>query len=107
MTDLEKLAENLSLEGMVIDLDKIGEVNGFYSICELEDNEITCPLFKYQIRTSDSDDSVFATLEKSVRVNYGGDFVTAEEVKIPDCGYLLIKDWNFTDFREDWFDEDD
>lgn len=49
-------------------------------------------IFCYNIRGSDDDPGELCTLELRVGVNHAGSILTAEEIKLPESGYLNIRD---------------
>lgn len=97
-----KFAEKNSLEHATLELrgdgGKIIEIKGFFSEGRVYDYELPEGYIKFEIRSSDDDDSIYATLEKSVRVNYACTFITNDKTILPlveERQYLEIDDWDY------------
>lgn len=71
-------------------------IAGHVSTCQrIAECEVPAGMFKYGIRHTDNDDTVPSTLEKKVVVNHYGDFITNQEIEIPESGYIDIIDWEY------------
>ena len=72
-------------------------VEGYFCDERVADDEIPEGYKKMEVRTSDSDDSIYATLEKQVRVNFACTFITNDETleSFEDEEYLEIADWDY------------
>ena len=96
---MEKFFEDF--DQLTITLKGGKELKGFYACWRVSDNDVPKGYYRYDIRHSDIDDSIMATLEKVVCVNHHGTFITAEKVVNKDGNelsgndYLEIEDWNF------------
>ena len=58
-------------------------------------------LFRYELRGSDDDPGMPATLEQKVVVNHAGTIITAKPLAIPEEGYLLLTDENGLNFLDE------
>lgn len=115
LEQFNKLAKKYHFEkGSVEIRDKAGgiiEIEGYFSGGRISNDEIPFGYIKKEIRTSDDDDSVYATLEDSVRVNYGCTFISDNEDLIKwsqGCDFIQIEDWNYESvYVPDESDEED
>lgn len=73
----------------------IGSIGGLFSELRVDASTIPKGLFPYDIRYSDHDDSVPATIESSVRVDYFGTIIVNEPLNFGGSDYIEITDWNF------------
>lgn len=96
---IEDFAKKFDLEkGSVTILDegKEVEIEGYFCQERVYDDELPEGFVKREVRTSDDDDSIYATLEKSVVVNFACTFISnSDELKSRDQQYLVIGDWNY------------
>lgn len=72
-----------------------GTVGGLFSELRVDAPTIPKGLTPYNIRYSDHDDSVPATIEPRVRVDYFGTVIVNEPLDFDGSGYIEILDWNF------------
>ncbi len=73
----------------------IGSIRGLFSELRVDASTIPKGLFPYGIRYSDDDDSVPATIESRVWVNYFGTIIVEEPLNFGGSDYIEITDWNF------------
>lgn len=79
------------------------QFNGWLTDYRIPDDEVPKGYVKYEIRHSDYDDMIFATLEKRVVVNFAATFLTDKKNLLKTKKYEEIEDW---DWSADWGDDE-
>jgi len=74
-----------------------GNIEGLFSERRLDIATIPDGLIPYDVRSDDDDDSMPATVEICVTVNYFGMIVVNEPLDFGGSDHIEILDWNFDD----------
>ena len=73
----------------------IGSIGGLFSELRVDASTIPKGLFPYGIRYSDDDDSIPATIEPCVPINYFGTIIVNAPLDFGGSGHIEVTDWNF------------
>ncbi len=84
----------LKFEHITLDT-PIGSIGGLFSELRVDASTVPKGLIPYDIRYSDDDDSIPATIESHVRVNYFGTVIVNEPLNFGGSDYIEITDWDF------------
>ena len=84
----------IEFEHIIFDTPR-GNIGGLFSELRVDAPTIPKGLFPYDIRYSDHDDSVPATIESFVSINYFGTVIVNAPLDFGESGHIEIFDWNF------------